>query len=142
MRGSFASSTVCSLYLGWKWGRGSFASSTVCSLYLEWKWGRGSFASSPLPSLGGGGGGVPLHQPQCAPSTLPWVEVREGLIYIIQSVSLYLGWRWGRGSFVSSTVCSLYLGCSVKSGAVHWSIYAKVLCVYVHWDFPTLPCTC
>ena len=95
-----------SLYLGWRWGRGSFYPQCV-SLYLRWRWGRGSFTSST----------VCLH--------LPWVEVGEGLICIIHSVSpsilggggggahlhhpqcvsIYLGWRWGRGAFVSSTVC-------------------------------------
>ena len=63
----------------------------------------------------------------CLP--LPWVEVGEGLIYIIHSVSpstlggggggehlyhpqcvsLYLGWRLGRGSFTSSTVWTFLL---------------------------------
>ena len=111
-----------SLYLGWWWGRGSLASSTECvslsilggggggahlhhpqgvSLYLGWWWGRGSLASST----------------ECVP--LSWVEVGEGLTCIIhrvcpsilggggggahshhpRNVSLYLGWRWGRGSF-------------------------------------------
>ena len=61
---------------------------------------------SPLsPSiLGRGGGGAHLHHPQCD-SPLSWAEVGEGLICIIHSViPLYLGQRWGRGSFASSTV--------------------------------------
>ena len=47
------------------------------SLYLGWRWGRGSFASSTV----------------CLP--LPWVEVGEGLICIIQSVSPITLGRWG-----------------------------------------------
>ena len=78
------------------------------------------------------GGGAHLYHPQCLP--LPCVKVGEGLICIIHSVSpstlcesgggahlyhpqcvsLYREWRWGRGSFVSSTVC-LPLPC-VKVG--------------------------
>ena len=74
-------------------------------LTMWWRWGRGSFASFtmllPVPgmevgekliyiirvspsTLGGGGGGAHLNS-QCHP--------------------LYVGWRWGRGSFTSSPEC-------------------------------------
>ena len=98
-----------SLYLEWRWGRGSFVSSTVC-LPLPWVEvgeGRICIIHSVCPStLSEGGGGAHLiciiHS--VSPSTLS----RGGggaHLYHPQCVSLYLGWRWGRGSFVSSTVC-------------------------------------
>ena len=90
-----------SLYLGWRWGRGSLALSE-CLPLPGWRCWRGSFASS-----------------ECLP--ISWVEVGEGLICILhnvtpsawdggggeahlqcQNVSIYLGWRWGRGSFALS----------------------------------------
>ena len=88
-------------------GGGAHLHCQSISLYLG---GRGSFASS-----------------ECLP--LSWVEVGEGLSCILhnvtpstwdggrgeahlhhQSVSLYLGWRWERGSFALSECLSLYLG--------------------------------
>ena len=112
-RGSSASTTVLSPTLWERWilfiiqqcggggGGGSFASATVYKWYQSPSTGKSSFASSTvcLPlgvggahlhfvsptTLGKGGGGPHLYHPQCA--------------------SLYLGWRWGRGSFASTTVC-------------------------------------
>ena len=55
-------------------------------------------------TLGGGGGGAHLHNPQCVP--LPWVEVGEGLICIIHNVSpTTLGGGGGSDSFTSPTMC-------------------------------------
>ena len=162
-----ASSKCVSLYLGWRWGWGSFISSTEClplprievgeglicivrvspstlggggglahlhrqsvSLYLGWRWGRGSFASFTMslplpgmevgerlicnvrmspPTLGGGGGGAHLH---------------------CQSVSLYLGWRWGRGSFASFTISLPYLHPRWRGGA---HLHHQSVSLYVGW---------
>ena len=65
---------------------------------------------SPSP-LGGGGGGAHLHKPQCG--------------------SLYLGWRWGRGSFVSSTVCLPLPWVEVGEGLI--CISHSVSSLYLGW---------
>ena len=68
-----------------------FVSSTVLYTWVEVGEGLICIIHSVSPStLGGGGGGAHLHHPQC--------------------VSLYFGWRWGWGSFASSTVCCLLIG--------------------------------
>ena len=103
-----------SLYFG---GRGSFASSD--SLPLPWvEVGEGLICNvrvSPLPgmevgeglvctirvpptTLGGGRGGARLHR---------------------QSVSLYLGWRWGRGYVASFTMSLPLPGMEVGMGLVY-----------------------
>ena len=88
-------------------------------LPLGIRWGQAHLHQSQCVFLGQGEGLIRIILP------LPWVEVGEGLICIIHSlssttlsgggggahlhhpecVSLYLGWRWGRGSFASPTVC-------------------------------------
>ena len=96
--------------LGRRWGRGSFASTTVC---LPLPWGRGSFVLTtvclPLPWVEVGEGFI-ASITVCLP--LPWVEVGEGLIvHRPQCVSLYLGWRWGRGSlWINHSVSPSTLG--------------------------------
>ena len=96
VRDDYHPQCVC-LYLEWRWERGSFASfamslplfafTTVCLLSrMEVGEGLICIYHSVSPStLNGGGGGSHLHLPQC--------------------VSLYLEWRWGRGSFAFTTVC-------------------------------------
>ena len=76
-----------SFYLEWRWGRGSFAFTTVCLPLPRVEVGEGLICiyHSVSPTLSGGGGVAPLHLPQC--------------------VSLYLEWRWERGSFAFTTVC-------------------------------------
>ena len=176
-----------SLYLGWRWGRGSFVSSTVClplpcvkvgerlfciihsvspstlgeggpstlgeggggahlyhpqcvSLYLVWRWGRGSFVSStvwlPLPCVKVGEGLICIFQ-SVSPSTL--CEGGGGaLLYHPQCVSLYLGWRWGRGSFVSSTVCLPLPWVNV--GPLHWVKVGEGLICIIHSVSPSTLC--
>ena len=135
-RGSFASSTVCSLYLGGRWGRSSFVSFTECLPLPLVEVGEGLICIThsvppstfggggggahphhPPSTLGGGGGGAHLHHPQYAPFTLGGGGGGAHL-YHSQSVSLYLWWRWGRGSFVSPTVCLLLPLVEVGEGLI------------------------
>ena len=105
-------------------GRGSFASSTCVSLYLGGRWGQGSFASSTMSLPLGGVGGAHLHHPQCVflyqdrggahlqhPQSmclpLAWVEIGEHLQYPSQCITLRC--RWGRGSFFTSSTVLLPL---------------------------------
>ena len=126
-RGSFAFTTVCLLLPWMEVGEGliciyhSVSPSTlngggggahlhlpqcVC-LYLEWRWGRGSFAFTTvclLPRMEVGEGLICIYHGM-SPSTLSG-DGGVAHLHLPQCVSLYLEWRWGRGS-AFTTVCLL-----------------------------------
>ena len=77
-----------SSYTLWRWGWGSFSLSVYLPLpWVEWERGEGLICiiHNVTPSTWDGGRGEAHLHHQC--------------------VSLYLWWRWGRGSFPSSTEC-------------------------------------
>ena len=119
----------CASLLFWaRWGRGSFVSSKVCLLLPLVKVGEGLICiiqCVSLSTLGGGGGGAHLHQPQ-------WAFV-------------YLGVRWGRDSFASVIMCLPCVSSLGRGGGgahciakVRLPLPMELFTIYSMWilDFP------
>ena len=102
------------LYLEWRCGRVSFT--TVC-LPLPWVERLVFIISVSLPWVdwGEGVGGLILHN--VTPST--WDGGRGEAHLHRQGVSLYLGWRWGRGSFEPFTMSLPLPGMEVWEGLIY-----------------------